>query len=79
MRSRSRTVSRSRRLLGAYTLLPQPRRPQRCGDPRLQLARGERLDEVAVRTRRQPLDRRFFTGAGGEEDHWDVPRARVGA
>ena len=44
-----------------------------------QLARGERLDEVVVGARREPLDGRLLAGARREHDHRQLRGGRVRA
>ena len=44
-----------------------------------QLARGERLDEVVVGARGEPLDGGLLPGAGGEHDHRQLRGRRVRA
>src|SRR5215475_3021962 len=42
-----------------------------------QLARSERLDEVAVGARAESLDPRFLSGASGDENHRNRVEVRV--
>ncbi len=49
-----------------------------CCHSREQFSRAEGLDQVIVGSMLQAFDPRFFTGSGGEENHRNSFRSRIG-
>ncbi len=60
-------------------LRPHSRHFQIGSDPRQQLSRAERLDQIIIRARLEPLDARFFSGACRQEHDRQIGKQKIGA